>query len=214
MVESWSEGIADVEVPAQLNDVVAFGEDVLERMVLAVERVRERLKRATSALEAAKIPYAVIGGNAVAAWVSRVDPGAVRNTADVDLMIDRVNFDRVKSALEAAGFFHYRLMGIDTFLDGPKGSPRDAVHVVFAGEKVRQEYVEAAPDLSTLDKHETFSVLGFEPLVRMKLTSFRDKDRTHLRDMIEVGLLDPSWLGKLPAELAARLQELLDNPEG
>jgi hypothetical protein len=57
-------------------------------------------------------------------------------------------------------------------------------------------------------------VLGFEALVRMKLTSFRDKDRTHLRDMIEVGLLDRSWPARLPVELASRLQELLDNPEG
>lgn len=47
----------------------------------------------------------------------------------------------------------------------------------------------------------------------MKLTSFRDKDRTHVRDMIEVGLLDEAWLGKLPAELAPRLKELLDNPD-
>ena len=27
----------------------------------------------------------------------------------------------------------------------------------------------------------------------MKLTSFRDKDRTHLRDLISVGLVDESW---------------------
>jgi hypothetical protein len=85
----WWKGTTTVEVPAQLSDVVSFGEDVLERMVLAVELVRERLKRATSALEAAQVPYAVIGGNAVAAWVSRVDPEAARNTADVDILIDR-----------------------------------------------------------------------------------------------------------------------------
>ena len=48
----------------------------------------------------------------------------------------------------------------------------------------------------------------------MKLTSYRDKDRTHLRDLIEVGLVDASWISRLPAELAPRLQSLLDNPEG
>ena len=48
----------------------------------------------------------------------------------------------------------------------------------------------------------------------MKLTSFRDKDRTHVRDMIDVGLVDDSWLAQLPAELAARLQQLLANPDG
>jgi hypothetical protein len=198
----------------QLPTVVSFGEDVLERMVLAVEKVRERLRRATGALESCGIPYAVIGGNAVAAWVSRVDPAAVRNTADVDVMIDRAYFDQTKAALESAGFIHRHVLGIDMFLDGPKGGPRDAVHVVFAGEKVRQEYVAPAPDLTATDRHETFSVLGLEPLVRMKLTSFRRKDQVHLLDMIEVGLLDRSWLVKLPPELATRLQELLDNPDG
>jgi hypothetical protein len=39
-------------------------------MVRAAEKVRERLRRAAGALEAAAIPYAVIGGNAVAAWVA------------------------------------------------------------------------------------------------------------------------------------------------
>jgi hypothetical protein len=48
----------------------------------------------------------------------------------------------------------------------------------------------------------------------MKLTSFRDKDRTHLRDMLGVRLLDASWHTRLPDELAARLQELIDNPDG
>ena len=40
----------------------------------------------------------------------------------------------------------------------------------------------------------------------MKLTSFRDKDRTHLRDLIDVGLLDATWPARFPPELAARLQ--------
>jgi hypothetical protein len=48
----------------------------------------------------------------------------------------------------------------------------------------------------------------------MKLTSFRDKDRTHLRDLIDVGLIDASWLSRYPKELATRLKELLDNPDG
>jgi len=49
-------------------------------MIRAVEKVRARLKRAATALDEAGVPYAVAGGNAVAAWVSRVDEAAVRNT--------------------------------------------------------------------------------------------------------------------------------------
>jgi hypothetical protein len=48
----------------------------------------------------------------------------------------------------------------------------------------------------------------------MKLTSFRRKDQVHILDMIDVGLVDESWLDRLPPELATRLKELLDNPEG
>jgi hypothetical protein len=60
----------------------------------------------------------------------------------------------------------------------------------------------------------TFRLVTLEALVRMKLTAFRDKDRTHLRDLIEVGLVDDAWLKRLPSALAPRLQSLLDTPEG
>ncbi len=194
--------------------VVPLSEDLLERMVLAVEKVRDRLRRATAALESAKIPYAVIGGNAVAAWVSKVDPGAARNTVDVDIMVNRADLPAVKTALEAAGFVHYELMDVHMFLDGPNGRPRDAVHLLFAGEKVKQTYSEPAPTLAAIGEYESHKLLALEPLVVMKLTSFRLKDRVHLLDMIEVGIVDDSWLARLPAELAARLQQMLDNPDG
>jgi hypothetical protein len=194
--------------------VVSFGDDLLERMVRAVENVRDRLLRSTAALESANIPYAVIGGNAVAAWVSKVDPGAARNTVDVDIMVNRADLPEVKAVLEGAGFVHYELMDVHMFLDGPEGRPRDAVHLLFAGEKVKQEYFAAAPTLAATDQHESHKLIALEPLVLMKLTSFRLKDRVHLQDMIGVGLLDESWLRRLPAELAPRLQEMLDNPDG
>jgi hypothetical protein len=100
------------------------------------------------------------------------------------------------------------------FLDGPDGRPRDAVHILFAGEKVRSHYAVPAPNLAATEYHEAYNLLALEPLVQMKLTSFRDKDRTHLRDLIEVGLIDRAWLSRLQPELASRLQELLDNPDG
>ena len=65
---------------------VSLGSFSLERMVNAVEKVRQRLLRAAEALETAKVRYAVAGGNAVALWVSRVDESAVRNTQDVDIL--------------------------------------------------------------------------------------------------------------------------------
>ena len=69
--------------------MIAFGPEVCDRMVRAVEAVRDRLRRATAALESAGIDYALAGGNAVAAWVARIDPAAVRNTQDVDILLRR-----------------------------------------------------------------------------------------------------------------------------
>ncbi|HMJ65189.1 MAG TPA: hypothetical protein VK615_07540 [Candidatus Binatia bacterium] len=191
----------------------AYGDVSWERMSRAVEKVRQRLQRAAAALEAGAVPYAVAGGNAVAAWVSRVDEAAVRNTRDVDILLRRHDLSAAVSAMSQAGFVHRHAAGVEMFLDGPSASARDAVHVVFAGEKVRPDYLVAAPDVTESEATDTFRLLSLEALVRMKLTSFRDRDRTHLRDLISVGLLDRSWCERVSPELAARLQNLFDNPE-
>jgi hypothetical protein len=85
---------------------------------------------------------------------------------------------------------------------------------VIAGEKIRPEYPTPAPDVTESVKPETFRLIALESLVRMKLISFRDKDRTHLRDMLDVGLIDNSWPDRLPPDLGAKLQSLIVTPEG
>ena len=186
----------------------------LDRMVSAVEKVRQRLLRASSALDRAGIAYAVAGGNAVAAWVSTVDEGAVRNTRDVDVMVRRADLDQVRVALEGEGFVYRHVAGLDVFLDNEQASARDAVHLIFADEQVRSQEPAANPGLESRLNTGEFMVISLESLVQIKLTAFRDKDRTHVRDLIEVGLIDDTWPSKLPAVLADRLQSILDNPEG
>lgn len=189
-------------------------------MIRAVEKVRQRLLRAAAALREAGVPYAVAGGNAVAAWVSRVDEAAVRNTRDVDILLRPRDLEAAKTALARAGFIHRRVAslgqpgGMDVFLDGPEASIRDAIHIIPAGEKVHPNYPLPAPDVSESEEAGAFQLVGLDALVRMKLTSFRDKDRTHLRDLIELGLLDASWVDRVPAKIKSRLEELLRNPEG
>ena len=185
-----------------------------ERMIEAVQAVRERALRATAALERAGIPYAVAGGNAVAAWVSRVDRAAVRNTQDVDILVRRSDFEAVKAALEAVGFVHAQVMDVTCFIDGPGGNPRDAVHLLFAGEKVRESYPLPTADVNERERADDYQVVALDALVRMKLNSFRRKDQVHLQDLIDLGLVDASWLPKCIPEHAARLQELLDDPDG
>jgi len=185
-----------------------------ERMVTAVEKVRDRLRRAAPALESASIPYAVAGGNAVAAWVSEVDEAAVRNTQAVDILLRREDLDRAKESLAKVGFIYRLAASIDMFLDGPNAKTRDAVHILFANEKVRKEYAQAAPDVDESKTTATARILSLDALLRMKLTSFLRDDCVDVRDLIEVGLVDTTWCQRLPEELAKRLQSLLDDPDG
>lgn len=180
-----------------------------ERMIAAVDAVRERARRAAAALDRAGIRHVVIGGNAVAAWVARVDVEAVRNTKDVDVLLRRQDFERALDALRSAGFVHQNVAGVDLFLDGPEGSVRSAIHVVFAQENVRPGYVLPAPDVTESEAGPEFSVPTLDALVRMKLTSFRLKDRVHLLDLLDVGLIDEGWCDRFPPELGARLRELI-----
>lgn len=194
--------------------VATLRPDTLERMVRAVEKVRERLLRAAAVLEAAGIPYAVVGGNAVAVWVAQVDEAAVRNTRDVDILLNRVDLDHAKEAFEREGFFYRHVAGMDIFRDGPDAPVRDSVHILFAGERVTQDSSVLNPEVSESERGKDYQVLSLEALVRTKLNSWRDKDRTHLRDMLDIGLIDATWVNRFPSELSSRLQHLIDTPGG
>lgn len=189
--------------------------DVLDRMAEAVEKIKDRLRRAASALDSAGVPYAVVGGHAVGSWVARTNPVAVRTTADVDILLDRRDLETAKEALAVAGFHFCHVAGVSFFQDGPNAKFEDSVHLVFAGEKIRDEYALPAPSVEESDAApEAFRVIGFQALVRMKLTSYRLKDRVHLQDMLRLELLDETWMEKVPPSLAPRMREVLDNPEG
>ena len=181
----------------------------------AAEDVKDRMRRAAAALSGAGVLYAVVGGNAVAEWVGSVDQAAVRTTRDVDILLRRSDFEAAKVAMTAAGFVFRHAASIDMFLDGPGAKARDAVHILYATEKVRADALAASPDVTEATTSlDGIQVVSLEALVTMKLTSYRDKDRTHLRDMISVGLIDESWPTRLPLLLGDRLQTVLDTPDG
>ncbi len=189
------------------------GDELWSRMERAVEKVQERLERTAKALEAAGVPYAIVGGNAVRIWVAQKDEAAVRTTRDVDVLVRRSDFDRVRPAMEAAGFAFREVAGLPMFLDSPDAKARDSVHILFTGELLRDDQVEPTPDVEPFERAPTFRTLPLETLVRMKLNSFRLKDQVHLLDMIDVGLIDASWLDSLQPSLRDRLQQLIDNPD-
>ena len=188
--------------------------DILDRMERAVAKVRERLLRATAALNQAGVPYAVVGGNAVASWVATVDEGAVRNTRDIDLLVRRSDLPAITAALEQAGFVRDELLDVVMFRDGAEGKPSEAVHLLFAGEKTRPDHLLPAPEIQTVKDPANFRVIALESLVVDEAdVEPRQGPGTHLRDLIGVRLIDASWLTKLPPELADRLKQILDTPD-
>ena len=190
------------------------GEVLWQRMERAVERVNERLRKTVSVLEQAEVPYAVIGGHAVRAWVAQADIAAVRTTQDVDILVRPDDFEALRQAMEGAGFFYRQTAGLDMFVEHPEASARDAVHVTLVGQMIRPDDFEPNPDIEPSETADGFRTLPLEALVRMKLNSYRRKDQVHLLDMISVGLIDGSWPHRFPDKLGGRLQRLLDDPDG
>ncbi len=98
------------------------GDALWQRIERAVEIVKDRLRRVTQALNAAEVPYAVIGGNAVQFWVAQVDESVVRNTRDVDIILNRSDLPRAIDVLEQVGFLYRPSAAVSMFLDGPNAS--------------------------------------------------------------------------------------------
>ena len=188
------------------------GEELWDRMERAVERVNERLRRTVRILEEADVPYAVIGGHAVRAWVAQVDEAALRTTQDVDILIRSEDLLALTWAMTAAGFQHRETPGRDIFLEHPDAPTREAVHIYLCGRVERNG--EPNPDIEPTTKTSDFRTVSFETLVRMELIVFRAKHKVHLLDLISLGMIDESWLERFPEGLRLRLKGLLDDPDG
>jgi hypothetical protein len=176
---------------------------------MAVEDVSRRLEAITGALDRDSVPYAIIGGQAVAIWVATVDPAAVRTTKDVDLLLARSDLPRARAAARTIEMDYFETMGVGMLLDRACPNPRSAVHLVWSGELVRPGETAAAP---TVDSQKLIDgrwrVISLAGLITMKLTAWRDQDRVHLRDLMQVGLIDEQMVLDLPPELVERWQSL------
>ena len=180
---------------------------------MAVDRVEKRLRQVTSALDDAGILYAVIGGNAVATWVGRVNRSATRATKDVGLLVRRSDLDQITQVMQSLNFRREDLRNLVLFLDPDEPDRRSGVYLVWAEELVRPSYQQPAPSVKEAVRDpEGFLVLGMPALVRMKLTSNRPIDQVHIADMVDVGLIDDSKVNA--KEFLEEVASLLDERFG
>jgi len=174
-----------------------------------VERLFELLERLHAALTTAGVEYRVIGGMAVFFQVSARDRDAARMTRDVDIAVERNDLEQIARAAESFGFKYRHVAGVDMLVNAENPKARSAVHLVFVREKVRPGDLSAIPDFSEPTRTvEGFLLAPVADLVRMKLTSFRIKDKTHLIDMDSVGLITAEIEASLPDPLRERLEKV------
>jgi hypothetical protein len=165
-----------------------------------VEQLFELIRRLHAALTKAEVNYRIVGGMAVFFQVSERDPDAARVTRDVDVAIDRNDIQRIARVAADFGFRYQHSAGIDMLVDAKEPKAHSAVHLL---------YIESVPGFSEPTITAEGILLAPVPdLVRMKLTSFRLKDKVHLLDMDSVGLITPGIEATLSNPLRNRLQQL------
>lgn len=173
-----------------------------------VEQLFERIQQLHSLLTAAAVPYRIVGGMAVFIHVFEREPTRARITSAVDAAIDRSHLALVIEAAQKSGWTFCHTAGVDMLTDAEQPRARSAVHLVYLNEKVRPEYVEAVPASTPDISNEGVFIATVADLVRMKLTSFRLKDRVHIQDLDGVGLITNEIETQLPELLLHRLEEV------
>lgn len=167
------------------------------------EQLFDVVQRVHAALTQAGVEYRIVGGVAVFLHINELDPWAARLTRDVDVAIDRRDLDAVAAIGGNHGFRYVDGAWVDA------ERPRSAVHFLFVGEKARPNHFEPVPSFSLpIATKEGILLTPVADLVRMKLTSFRLKDKVHLLDMDSVGLITPEIEQALPEALRARLGQV------
>jgi len=169
------------------------------------------LRKIADPLMAEGVSHELVGGLAVLVHVEEVDPAQSVLTRDVDLMIQRADLETVKAIAAQHGFRFRHAAGVDMLLYGVSDRPRNAVHLIFSGERVRPNQAVPNPPLrperKTIHGQEIF-VISVADLVKMKLIAYRDKDRVHIRSLDAAGLITPTVERGLRRDLRSRLRHI------
>jgi hypothetical protein len=184
--------------------VDVFVNTFFEKRVEQLFELAETIERAFSA---AGVDYRIVGGLAAYLYVEEAEPDAGRLTKDIDITVRREDLQKIAEAVVPFGLQYRHVAGVDMLVQAGAPSARRAVHLVFAGEKVRSEYPEPAPSLGPARTIRHLRLTPLADLVRMKLTSFRAKDAAHIIDLDDAGLITPEIEAGLSDVLRSRLAE-------
>ncbi len=172
------------------------------------------LGKTTAALDRASIPYAIVGGYAVAAWVATKDPDATRYTKDVDVLINKLDFQQSVSIFRSIDLMEIDVLGVPMFMERNTRPCQRSVRVLFANERLRPSHQYSLPTVeSSITSYFGWPVVQLTDLLVMKLQAFRTIDRVHIRDMLSVNLITDDIRRALPADMLARLQQIEATPE-
>lgn len=150
-------------------------------------------------------------GLAVFLHVENADSTHSSLTRDIDILILRDDLARVVAIAEEHGFRFRHSAGLDTLLYGETSSARNAIHLLFTGEKVKAAQLEAHPTIRPVRvgiHGQDFLVIPVRDLLRMKLSSNRDKDRVHIRGMDAAGIITEEVEQGLSEDLRSRLRHI------
>lgn len=179
------------------------------------QRVREQQDRTVNALSCAGIKFALCGSNATAVWIASVDESAVRQFRNVEILLQRQEEKHALLVLTQAGFTERVVKDRTFFFDRDPFIQRFAHEITFASEPSWGRCSGFhAPCIEEITVVSGKPVVKLNALVRLQLGRNRLDDAVDIRDMIDVEMIDQSWVSRFPAELANRLQELIDDPHG
>jgi len=182
--------------------VAGFVNTFFEKRVQQLFDLAELIERAFAS---AGLDYRVAGGLAAYLYVEEMEPEAGRLTKDIDIVVRRADLKRIAAAVEPFGLEYRNVAGVDMLVQKANPTARRAVHLVFAGEKVRPEYPLATPDIGASRDIRGTRLIPLGDLIRMKLTSFRARDEAHLKDLDEAGLITPEIEAGMTLVLRERL---------
>ena len=177
--------------------------DMIEQQLL------DLLNRVSAVLQSAGIPHRVVGGLAVYLHVSHAEQDAGRLTKDVDIAIRRADLERIAAVAAEHGFQYRHAAGVDMLLDRtePRFPAGGALRLCLREGAARVRGTCAGPRQGPVVLGGAW-LMPVEELLRMKLTSFRLKDRVHVKDMDEVHLITPEMEASLHPLLRERLAHI------